>query len=96
MSDPVGGQSRLNFNPTEGIKFAYMDISGGMTPIYDTVDPYLGSRLYSSLFNLNAGDTLTMDLAFLTNEGDPFHDYGIATLNFVPEPPSICQRPRSS
>jgi hypothetical protein len=30
-----------------------------------------------------------MDLAFLTNEGDPFHDYGIATLNFVPERSSL-------
>ena len=30
-----------------------------------------------------------MDLAFLTNEGDPFHDYGIATLSFVPEPSGL-------
>jgi hypothetical protein len=66
-----------------------MDISGGFTPIYDTVDPYRGSRLYSSLFSLNAGDTITMDLAFLTNEGDPFHDYGIATLHAVPEPSGV-------
>jgi hypothetical protein len=46
-----------------------MDISGRITPIYDTVDGYLGSRLYSSLFNLNAGDTLTMDLAWMPTEG---------------------------
>jgi hypothetical protein len=89
VSDPVGGTNPPPFSPTEGSLFAYMDISGGIAPIYDTVDPYLGSRLYSSLFNLNAGDTLTMDLAFLTNEGDPFHDYGIATLNFVPEPSGL-------
>ena len=89
VSDPVGGTNPPAFSPTEGSLFAYMDISGGITPIYDTVDGYLGSRLYSSLFNLNAGDTLTMDLAFLTNEGDPFHDYGIATLSFVPEPSGL-------
>src|SRR4051812_36892402 len=89
VSDPVGGTSPPAFGPTEGSLFAYMDISGGITPIYDSVDGYLGSRLYSPLYNLNAGDTLTMDLAFLTNEGDPFHDYGIATLSFVPEPSGL-------
>jgi hypothetical protein len=78
-----------DFGPTQGSQFAYMDISGGVTPIYDTVDPYLGSRLYSSLFSLSAGDTLTMDMAFLTNEGSPFFDYGIATLNVVPEPAAL-------
>jgi hypothetical protein len=89
VSDPVGGTNPPPFSPSEGSHFAYMDISGGITPIYDTVDPYLGSRLYSSFFNLNEGDVLTMDMAFLTNEGAPFYDYGIATLNFVPEPSGL-------
>ena len=83
------GNPLPNFDPTEGSKFAFLDISGGITPIYDTVDPYLGSRLYSSLFNLTAGDTLTLDMAFMTNEGAPFFDYGIASLNFVPEPSGL-------
>jgi hypothetical protein len=80
------GNPLPDFNSTEGSKFAFLDISGGITPIYDKVDHFLGSRLYSSLFSLNAGDTLTMDMAFMTNEGAPFYDYGIATLNAVPEP----------
>jgi hypothetical protein len=78
-----------DFGPTQGTQCAYMDVSGGITPINDTVDPYLGSRLHSSLFSLSAGDTLIMDMAFLTNEGAPFLDYGIATLNIVPEPPGL-------
>jgi hypothetical protein len=77
------------FNPTEGSKFAWLDISGGVTPIYDTVDPYTGSQLFSAAFQLNAGSTLTLDAAFLTNEGDPFHDYGIVTLQVVPEAPGL-------
>jgi hypothetical protein len=86
----AAGNPLPNFDPTEGSNFAFMDISGGITPIYDTVDPLLGSRLYSSLFNLSAGDTLTMDMAFMTNEGTiDFPDYGIATLNFVPEPSGL-------
>jgi hypothetical protein len=82
------GNPLPNFDPTEGSNFAFLDISSKITPIYDTVDPlYFGSRLYSSLFNLSAGDTLTMDMAFMTNEGTiDFPDYGIATLNSVPEP----------
>ena len=83
------GNPLPNFDPTEGSKFAFLDISGGITPIYDTVDPFLGSRLYSSLFNLTAGDNLTLDMAFMTNEGAPFFDYGIASLNFVPEPSGL-------
>jgi hypothetical protein len=89
VTDPVGGTSPPPFSPTEGNRFGYMDISGGVKPVYDQVDPYLGSRLISSTFNLTAGDTLTMNLAFLTNEGDPFHDYGIAVLHSVPEPKSL-------
>jgi hypothetical protein len=77
------------FNPTQGSKFGWLDISGGITPLYDTVDNYLGSRLLSAEFHLNAGDTLSLDAAFLTNEGDPFHDYGIVTLQTVPEPSGI-------
>jgi hypothetical protein len=88
VTDPMGNPLP-NFDPTQGSMFAFLDISGGTTPIYDTVDPYLGSRLYSSLFNLSAGDKLTMDMAFMTNEGAPFFDYGISTLNLVPEPSGI-------
>jgi hypothetical protein len=89
VSDPVGGTSPPPFAPTEGNSFGFMDVTGGIKPVYDQVDPYLGSRLLSSTFDLSAGDRLTMDLAFLTNEGDPFHDYGIAALRFVPEPSSL-------
>ena len=63
-----------------------------ITPIYDSnaaIDGYLGSRLVSSVFTLSANDTLTMDLAFLTNEGAPFFDYGIAALVSVPEPSTV-------
>jgi hypothetical protein len=69
-----------------------MDLFGKVAPIFDsnaTNDGFLGSRLYSSLFNLNANDTLTMDMAFMTNEGAPFFDYGLAALVSVPEPMSL-------
>jgi hypothetical protein len=80
------------FNPTQGSSFAYMDISGGVTPIFDSnaaSDGFLGSRLYSTVFDLSANDTLTLDMAFLTNDGDPFFDYGIAALSAVPEPSGL-------
>jgi hypothetical protein len=48
----------------------------------------MGSRLISSQFDASAGSTLTLDVAFLTNEGDPFHDYGVVALRAVPEPSS--------
>jgi hypothetical protein len=79
------------FNPTEGSQFGYMDLFGQVAPIFDSnaaADGFLGSRLYSSIFNLSANETLSMDMAFLTNEGAPFFDYGIAALVSVPEPNS--------
>ena len=82
--------SPAGLQPDRGDQFAYLDITkNGVTPIFDTVDGFVASRLYSTVFTLNAGDTLTMDLAFLTNEGDPFYDYGIAALVSVPEPSSL-------
>ena len=78
------------FSPTEGSSFAYLDIKkNGVSPIYDTVDGFVASRLYSTVFTLSAGDTLSLDLAFMTNDGAPFYDYGIAALVSVPEPSSL-------
>jgi hypothetical protein len=77
--------------PTQGTAFAYLDTTGNVPPIYDTVDGTFGSRLISSQFTAAAGTTLSMDLAFLTNDGGPFHDYGIAVLQpvAVPEPNTL-------
>ena len=47
------------------------------------------SRLYSATFTANAGDVLSLDVAFLTNDGSPYADYGIVALESVPEPSSL-------
>jgi PEP-CTERM motif len=78
-----------------GAAFAYMDVqpppsSTNVAPIFDTVDGYSASRLYSATFTANAGDTLTLDSAFLTNDGGNYADYGIVALqSAVPEPSSL-------
>lgn len=81
------------FSPTEGSKFGFIDIfhkNNNVTPIYDTVDTtYFASQLFSDPFKLKSGDTISMDIAFLTNDGSPFLDYGIATLRAAPEPSSM-------
>jgi hypothetical protein len=74
--------------------FAYMDVqpppsSTNVAPIFDTVDGYSASRIYSATFSASAGDTLTLDAAFLTNDGSPYDDYGIVALQSVPEPSSV-------
>ncbi|MGA7497216.1 MAG: PEP-CTERM sorting domain-containing protein [Isosphaeraceae bacterium] len=72
--------------------FAWMDVapnSMNVSPIFDTVDGYSASRLYSAVFTANAGDTITLDAAFLTNDGSPYPDYGIVALQSVPEPSSL-------
>ena len=75
--------------PTQGTAFAYLDTTGNVKPIYDTVDGTFGSRLVSTVFTASAGTVLSLDLAFMTNDGDPFHDYGIAVLQAVPEPGTL-------
>ncbi len=80
--------------PGAGPAFAYMDVqpppsSTNVAPIFDTVDGYSASRLYSAVFTANAGDTLSLDVAFLTNDGSPYADYGIVALFSVPEPSSV-------
>jgi hypothetical protein len=74
--------------------FAWMDVapppsSTNVSPIFDTVDGYSASRLYSAVFTANAGDTLSLDAAFLTNDGSPYADYGIVALQSIPEPSSL-------
>jgi hypothetical protein len=74
--------------------FAYMDVqpppsTTNVAPIFDTVDGYSASRIYSATFRANAGDKLTLDVAFLTSDGSPYGDYGIVALQSVPEPPSV-------
>jgi hypothetical protein len=76
--------------------FAWMDVQGsagnstGVTPIFDTSgDVFSASQLYSATFSVNAGDTLSVDVAFMTNDGSPFNDYGAVALQSVPEPSSV-------
>ena len=85
----ASGNPLAPFSATEGSKFAWLDTTGQNAPIYDSTDPYLGSRLVSAVFHLNAGDVLSLDAAFLTNEGSPFQDYGLVALQAVPEPASL-------
>jgi PEP-CTERM motif len=83
--------------PSAGAAFAFMDVqpplsSTNVAPIFDTVDGYSASRLYSAAFSASAGDTLSLDSAFLTNDGSPYADYGIVALvsvSAVPEPSSM-------
>ena len=83
----------LDLPATQGARFAFLDTTGNVAPIFDTVDGTAGSRLISSTFSADAGTVLTMDIAFLTNDGGPFHDYGIAALEqaSVPEPAAFCE-----
>jgi hypothetical protein len=83
-SGPITGLS-----PTQGTAFAFLDTTGNIPPIYDTVDGTFGSRLFSSGFSATAGTVLSLDVAFLTNDGGPFHDYGIVALQAIPEPASV-------
>ena len=74
--------------------FAYMDVqpppsSTNVAPIFDTVDGYSASRIYSATFSANAGDMLTLDAAFLTSDGSPYDDYGLVAPQSVPEPSSL-------
>jgi hypothetical protein len=78
-----------DLSPTQGNFFAFLDTTGNTKPIYDTEDGTFGSRLLSSPFTATGGSTLSLDLAFLTNDGGPFHDYGIAALQQLPEPSSL-------
>jgi hypothetical protein len=78
-----------------GNAFGYIDVqpppnATGVAPIFDTVDGYSASRIYSATFTGSAGDALSLDAAFLTNDGSPYADYGIVALqSVVPEPSSL-------
>jgi hypothetical protein len=77
-----------------GAAFAWMDVapppmSTNVAPLFDTVNGYSASRLYSAVFTADAGATLTLDAAFLTNDGSPYPDYGIVALQSIPEPATI-------
>lgn len=83
-----------NLAPTEGSSFAFLDTTGNYRPIYDTVNGTNGSRLISSAFSVNAGDVLSLDIAFLSNDGASFPDYGIATVTNDPIPdPTLVPEP---
>ena len=79
-----------------GAAFAWMDVapppsSTNVSPLFDTVNGYSASRLYSATFTASAGATLTLDADFLTNDGSPYPDYGVVALQTVtPEPSSLC------
>lgn len=84
--------------PTEGSFFAFLDtwvpdIDGDgqpdpTAPRFDTVDGAHAAQLMSPFLLFTAGDTLTMDLAFITSDGgSEFHDYAVAAV--VPEPGSL-------
>ncbi len=82
--------------PSAGAAFAFMDVqpppsSTNVAPIFDTVNGYSASRLYSAAFSASAGDTLSLDSAFLTNDGGNYADYDIVALVSVaaPEPSSL-------
>jgi hypothetical protein len=74
--------------------FGWMDVqpnvSTGVSSLFDTSgDVFSASRLMSATINVNAGDVLSLDVAFMTNDGSPFNDYGAVALESVPEPTSL-------
>jgi hypothetical protein len=73
--------------------FAWIDSTGKQTPTYDPPPPNgdgnSASQLFGATFFASAGSTLSLDAAFLTNDGGPFADYGIVVLQSVPEPSSL-------
>jgi hypothetical protein len=74
--------------------FGWMDVqttsSTGVSPIFDTSgDVFSVSQLYSAPINVKAGDELCVDVAFLTNDGSPYADYGAVALQSIPEPSSL-------
>ncbi len=82
--------------PTSGNDpgFAWMDVqpnvSTAISAIFDmSGDVYSASQLFSATINVNLGDMLCVDVAFMTNDGTPFSDYGIVALQSVPEPSSL-------
>jgi PEP-CTERM motif len=74
--------------------FAWIDVqpnaSTGIPPLYDTSgDVASASQIFSATFDVKAGDMLSLDVAFMTNDGSPFSDYGAVALQSVPEPSSL-------
>jgi PEP-CTERM motif len=74
--------------------FAWIDVqpgtATGVAPIFDTSgDVFSASQLFSAAFDVNAGDVLSVDVAFMTSDGSPFSDYGAVALFSVPEPSSV-------
>lgn len=78
--------------PTEGNLFAFLDtivpMAGPTAPRFDTDDGVHAAQLMSPFMFFNAGDTLSMDLVFVTSDGgSEFHDYAVVAV--VPEPGSL-------
>lgn len=101
---PMGYFGQGNFGTSPGVTglptsggdpaFAWMDVqpnsTTGVAPFFDTSgDVYSASQLYSAVFMVNAGDTLTLDVAFITDSGSPYNDYAAVALQSVPEPSSV-------
>ncbi len=82
-----------NLAPTEGDSFGFIDTSWGVLPLFDPVEGTEASRFVffhepPSPFTIvvKPGDVLTMDLAFLTNDGGIYRDYAIVQVKITPEP----------
>ena len=78
-----------NLAPTQGNSFAFLDTTGNAIPAFDTVTGTEASRLISSPFTVRSGDVLSVDLAFLTQDGDAFQDYAIAAVTNDPVPDPV-------
>ena len=94
-----GGVPGLSPSGGDGA-FAWMDVqtppnATNVAPLFDPLyttglgDGYSASRLYSATFTATAGEVLSLDAAFLTNDGGNYADYGIVALQSIPEPSSL-------
>jgi hypothetical protein len=80
----VGGTSTAvaNLGPTQGIAFGFIDTTGTTdTSFTGVAGAVSGSTLTSPAFTIGAGQTLRLDLDFLTNDGgDGFEDFAFVQL----------------
>ncbi|MBI4877869.1 MAG: hypothetical protein HY822_24830 [Acidobacteria bacterium] len=79
----VGGLSAAaaNIVPTEGSYFGFIDTTGTSdTSFTGVIGAVSGSVLLSPTFVVGAGQTLRVDLNFLTNDGEEFQDFALVQL----------------
>ncbi|WP_157201877.1 NF038132 family protein [Massilia sp. Root335] len=67
--------------PSEGQQFAFIDSTGATDlSVTGVAGATTGSALLSSVFSVDTARTLSLDLNFLTNDGEDFPDFAVVQL----------------